>query len=111
MNMFNSSIGHTKKERRLMSENEFRPNWASPPGDTILNLLDDKNITPSELAAYLQISFRETRDLLDGTFKITDKIAEKLAEFLGGSKQFWVNREAQYRETLERLKNETLCKK
>lgn len=86
----------------MSDRNEFKPDWVSPPGDTILEILEERKISLSELMDRLEIPIYDVFYLIKGKISITEEIARKLVKFLGGSKQFWMNREAQYRESLER---------
>lgn len=44
-------------------------------------------------------------DFLIGKSELTEEIAEKLHQKVGGTKQFWINLEKNYRETKARLEN------
>lgn len=74
----------------------FRPNWASPPGDTISRLAAARKVPIHELAE--RIGFEE--DLLfgvmDGRVAISDEIADVLSSELGASRQFWMERYNQF---------------
>lgn len=80
---------------------EFRPRWASPPGDTIRTVMADRSWSIETLASELEISSYEATSLLDGSISITIRLARKLADTLGGTTRFWVNRDARYRESLD----------
>jgi len=84
----------------------FQPNWASAPGDTIGDLLDRRKLSIASFSQSLGYNKNAVSSLLQGKIAITPEIAEKLSIVLGASKSFWLNREAQYRESLERLKKE-----
>jgi plasmid maintenance system antidote protein VapI len=86
-----------------LSRNEFEPNWASPPGETILEAAEENDLHPDALAVYLNLSLDEMKDLLSGRMAITDEMADNLSGILGGDKQFWLNRDSQYQESLLRL--------
>lgn len=81
-------------------ELEFNPDWVSPPGDTILDALRELRLTQAELVDRTQLSLKYVEDLVHGRAAITMDVAMKLEAILGGSTQFWINREAQYREAL-----------
>lgn len=92
-------------------KNQYNPDWTSPPGDTILDILEEKNIGLSELMDKLDIPIYDVHLLMIGRIPINDDIAQKLSEFLGGSKQFWINRENNYKTNLKRKLDEVICKK
>lgn len=82
---------------------DFNPDWVSPPGHSIKDILDEKGLTNSEVAEKLGLSIGRFDNLLIGGEVITDDMAQKLGEILGPNTQFWVNREKQYREGKVRL--------
>lgn len=76
----------------------FKPDWVSPPGDTIMDLLEEKGLSQTELAQRLGMSEEHLRQLVKGRQPLTDDIARCLAEALGVSANFWRNREARYQK-------------
>lgn len=80
---------------------EFKPRWASPPGDSIRTAMVDRNWSVANLASELDITYPEASDLLNGSASITIRLARRLAATLGGTTRFWVNRDARYRESLD----------
>lgn len=80
---------------------KFNPNWASPPGDTIGDLLKEHGITPAELAHSLGMGDTEVDELIAGRKELHSSVAHKLAAALGGSAEFWLVREQQYRLDLQ----------
>lgn len=83
---------------------EFNPNWASMPGDTIADILSQKNLSLSDFSKMMGSSLSEAKMLLNGFISINEPIARKLEHSLGGSTQFWLRREELYRLSVERLK-------
>ncbi len=81
----------------------FEPDWVSPPGDTIRDLMEEYGWSETELAARLRYSVQHVRRLLDGEAVITKNAAVRLARVLGSTSRFWLAREALYREDLVRL--------
>lgn len=77
--------------------------WVSPPGDTILEIMRDRQISLVDFATAMGISSIEATNVLNGSASITILLARKLTESLGASVEFWMNREYQYREDLVRL--------
>jgi HTH-type transcriptional regulator / antitoxin HigA len=76
----------------------FEPNWKSPPGDTIKDIIDEKNIPIKVFLDKMDMSLVDIMKLLDGNIIIDENIASKLSDVLGSSKEFWLNREKQYRQ-------------
>lgn len=80
----------------------FEPNWASPPGDTIEDLLDERGWTRAELAERMGFTRKHVNELLKGRAAITPEAASRLSTVLGAPVRFWLTREAHYRAALER---------
>lgn len=77
---------------------EFRPDWVSPPGESIIDIIEECGWTQSELATRLGYSAKHVSQLVNGKVSITEDTALRLERVLGGSMVFWLNREAQYRK-------------
>ena len=86
-----------------MTENldRFEPKWPSPsPGDTILDILEEKNWTQAEFADRAGCTIKHVSQLILGKAVITEDTALRLERVLGGSAEFWLSREARYREAV-----------
>lgn len=86
-----------------MTENSFAPDWLSAPGGTILDIIEERGISPKELANLLGISLDQTERLISGKDAITRDVAKLLSSRLGGSEKFWLSREINYRNEVARL--------
>ncbi len=80
--------------------NSFTPDWISPPGDTVLDLLEEREWSQQELAARLGYSTKHVNQLIKGHVPLSEEAAVRLHSVLGGSVGFWLTREAQYREQM-----------
>jgi HTH-type transcriptional regulator/antitoxin HigA len=78
----------------------FNPDWVSPPGDTIQDLLEEKGWTQAEFSRRLGYTEKHVSLLINGKVPLTEEGAVRLQNVLGGSLGFWLAREAQYREHL-----------
>lgn len=85
---------------------DFRPDWASAPGETISDMLSERGLSVDNFAARMGWTTKSAEDLLDGKATITVDVARKLSKVIGGSLQFWMARDGQYRDDASRL-NET----
>lgn len=85
------------------SYQDFVPRWASPPGETICEALADRGMDAVGLLEALGIPEGKTTDLLDGTLPLTIRLAEGLANHIGGTAEFWMTRDCQYRDDIARL--------
>jgi HTH-type transcriptional regulator / antitoxin HigA len=79
-----------------MTTNEFQPNWASAPGDTIADILRERNISIGEFAQKIDYKLEDVKDLIQGRTTITLSIARRLEEVLGASVEFWMVRDLNY---------------
>lgn len=91
-----------------MTSSNYSPNWISPPGKTIKDILADKSINMKLFAQYLNQDITSVDDLLNGKKPITHEIAEILATTLGASIEFWLSRQYQYEEAIKALNASTL---
>ncbi len=83
----------------------FEPHWAVPPGATIEALLEKKSLSREHFATALGETVDVVQRLLLGLEKVDDDLASRLSRNLGCSKTFWLNREADYRTDLDRVKS------
>lgn len=81
----------------------FNPDWASPPGDTISDLAEERGWTQAELAGRLGYTTKHVSQLVNGRAAVTEDTALRLERVLGGPAHFWLTREAQYRAQCARL--------
>lgn len=84
-------------------QDDFLPDWYSAPGDTIANILEEREMTEARFAERTGLSQGQVDCLLSGDEPITEEIAQKLSEVLGSTPGFWLRREAQYRAEKKRL--------
>lgn len=87
----------------MASSHEFHPDWASAPGDTIADILRERSLSVVEFARRMEEAPEFVRDLLEGRATITIGLARRLERALGGSVEFWMSRDFQYRRDVARL--------
>ena len=87
----------------MQNRQEFCPDWTSAPGDTIADILMERGLSKVQFAQLLGSSTEKTSDLLEGRVPITIGIARRLEHVIGGSVEFWVSRDFQYRQDSSRL--------
>lgn len=81
----------------------FQPDRASPPGDTIIDLMDERDWSQAELAQRLGYTTKHLNQLVKGKATLTEDAALRLERVLGSTASFWMSREAKFREHLARL--------
>lgn len=84
----------------------YAPDWVSPPGDTILDIIEERNWSQVELATRLGYSEKHVSQLINGKVPLSDETAMRLERVLGSNAGFWLAREAKYREHCARLESE-----
>jgi HTH-type transcriptional regulator/antitoxin HigA len=80
----------------------FRPDWTSPPGDTIADLIEEQGWSQAEFAERTGYTTKHVNQLIAGKATISEDTAFRLERVLGSTAQFWLTREAQYRESVAR---------
>lgn len=85
----------------------FQPTWISPPGETILDILSDREISPESLARDIGYDLNGINALFNGSQEISVHLAHKLADAIGPDADFWLTREQQYREDVSRVYRHT----
>lgn len=88
----------------MIDAKTFSPDWVSPPGETIEDLLEEHGWTQAELAERLGFTPKHVNDLVHGRVPISASAAQRLSRVLGSTMDFWLVREAQYRAAMERRK-------
>lgn len=79
---------------------------AVPPGETIREQLEYRNMSEKEFAKEMGMPSSNIADLLEGDIPLTGKIAAKLEEVLGIDAPFWNRYEAHYRKILAKVEAE-----
>lgn len=80
---------------------------AIPPGETIIEMMDARKITRSELASHMNMSEQQLNRLLDGKVPVTPQISSRLEKVFGMPAYFWLNLEAIYRKDIAKIARET----
>lgn len=85
-------------------KNQYDPDTASHPGETLADILDKKGISPDdfEINSYEDGLYIPAQGIIDGKTEITPEIARLLNKHLGmstgTSADFWINRQRVYDE-------------
>jgi plasmid maintenance system antidote protein VapI/Zn-dependent peptidase ImmA (M78 family) len=82
----------------------FEPDWAVPPGATIAAILTARSLSREAFAKSLGETVDTVHRLLLGLKEVDADLAGRLSRCLGSSQSFWINREAQYRADIERVR-------
>src|SRR4051812_7079127 len=95
----------------LPQNHPFRPDWVSPPGDTLADLLCERGWSQSSFAERTGYTEKHVSLLINGKASITEEAALKFERVLGSTAGFWLSREAHYREALARAEEERQLEK
>lgn len=82
-----------------------KPDWVSPPGHTIVSILEERELTIEQFAREIGHSAALAQKLLDGTHPIDENLANRLSRAIGASQNFWMAREHDYRARLAEPEN------
>lgn len=77
----------------------YQPKKAIHPGQTIERLLGDMGMTQRWLAERTGLTEKHISKMISGDASITEDTAVRLTNAIGGSAEFWVNLDSNYRTT------------
>ncbi|MET9136722.1 helix-turn-helix domain-containing protein [Streptomyces parvulus] len=80
------------------------PDYAVPPGETILEFLEESGMTQREFALRVGLSTKHLNQLTKGIVSLSPDVAEKLETVTGIRARFWNRLEADYQSTRQRLR-------
>jgi addiction module HigA family antidote len=84
-------------------QNEYRPDYVSPPGETLLETLEAIGMPQTELAKRMGRPVKTINEIIRNKASITAETALQLEQVLRIPASFWLNLEQQYQESLARL--------
>jgi HTH-type transcriptional regulator / antitoxin HigA len=90
--------------------NEYTPDRVAPPGDTLQEVLDDRDMSQVELADRTGRSKKMINEIIKGKAPITADTAIQLERVLGVPATFWSNLERNYQDWLARKQEEELLR-
>ena len=82
---------------------QFNPDYAVPPGDTLLEVMEAQGLDQTRLAALAGLSRKTINEIVQAKGPLTAETAVRLEAVLGLPASFWNNLEANYREALARI--------
>ena len=91
--------------------NQYNPDYVSPPGETLWDILKDRGMTQAELAQRTGRKTKTINQIIKGIAPLTPKTAIQLERVLGAPASFWNNREKKYQEFLARQEEQEELKK
>lgn len=83
--------------------NTYEPDYVSPPGETLEEILEEREMTQAELALRLGYSKKTVNEIIQGKSALTSEVALALERVLGTPASFWNRAEQLYRDYLARV--------
>jgi HTH-type transcriptional regulator / antitoxin HigA len=83
-------------------QNQYLPDVVSPPGETLLEILEDRGMSQAELAERMGRPKKTINEIIKGKTALTPETAIQLERVLGSPASFWNNRERNFRDWLAR---------
>ena len=92
-------------------KNQFMPDYAVPPGETLLETLEAIGMSQADLAQRTGRPKKTINEIIKGKAAITPETALQLERVLSVPASLWNNLERDYRETLARLEEQQQLQK
>lgn len=87
-----------------ISKNQYYPDYTQVPGEILLEILQDRGMSQTQLAEWTGIKRKAINQIIKGIAPITPETALQLERAFGVPAKFWDNMDRNYREDLARLK-------
>lgn len=84
--------------------NQYVPDYAVPPGQVLLETIEAKGMTQTDLAVRTGYTKKAINEIIKGKAPVTHPVALRLERATGVPARLWNNLETNYREALERIK-------
>ncbi|AOZ93319.1 ImmA/IrrE family metallo-endopeptidase [Paenibacillus crassostreae] len=88
----------------MVNHYEYEPNYAVPPGETLLDTLEELGMTQAELAKRMNRPVKTINEIIKGKAEITPATSLELEKSTGVPSALWNNLEKKYRDKLARIK-------
>jgi len=89
-------------------KNEYEPSYVSHPGETLLDILEEKCMSQKELSDRMGYTTKHINEIIKGKAPITHEFALKLEKVFQTPASFWYNRQSNYDDYMARKKEEEL---
>jgi HTH-type transcriptional regulator/antitoxin HigA len=90
-----------------LSRNQYRPTHVSLPGDTLAEVLAERQMTQADLARRIGRTPKLVSEVITGKAPISPETALLLEQVLSVPARFWNNLEQNYQEAVARAKDRT----
>lgn len=89
-----------------LNVNSYNPDYVSPPGETLLEVIEERGISQAELARRMGRPSKTVNEIIKAKTAITPETSLQLEKVLDIPAGFWDNREMHYRQYLIRKAEE-----
>ncbi len=89
-----------------MGNKDFSPDYAIPPGETVLETMEALGMTQVQLSLRTGLSKKHINQIISGEAPITTQSTLLFEKVFGVPASFWSNLERNYRDALARLEEE-----
>ncbi|MBW4578675.1 MAG: helix-turn-helix domain-containing protein [Tildeniella nuda ZEHNDER 1965/U140] len=93
------------------TRNQYNPDYVSPPGDTLLEVLEERGMSQAELAERTGRPRKTINEIINGKTAITPDTALQFERVLGIPAKFWSQREQHYQDFLARQREKDRLEK
>lgn len=83
-------------------QNQYNPDSVTPPGETLLELLEERGMSQSELAERMGRPKKTISEIINAKAALTPDTALQLENVFGVPAHFWMRREQDYQEFFAR---------
>jgi HTH-type transcriptional regulator / antitoxin HigA len=83
-------------------QNQYKPDSVTPPGETLLELLEERSMSQTELAERMGRPKKTISEIINAKAAITPDTALQIENVFGVPAHFWMRREQDYQESLAR---------
>lgn len=83
-------------------QNQYKPDSVTPPGETLLELLEERRMSQTELAERMGRPKKTISEIINAKAAITPDTALQIENVFGVPAHFWMRREQDYQESLAR---------
>ncbi len=84
----------------MTTANQFHPDYATSPGETLRDLLEDRAMSQGDLAVRTGLTRKTINEIVAGKAPLTPEMAQKLELVFNVRANFWNERERLYRQQL-----------
>jgi addiction module HigA family antidote len=84
--------------------NAYQPDYVSPPGETLAEILEEQSMTQAELAVRVGYSQETIDDIIQAKSALTLEFALALEQVFETPAAFWNRREQLYRDYVARVR-------